>query len=85
VVCPYCDTKLDVAQMEALFARQQERAAAAQEAKEERWNTEMAGKEWSTEEASVLKAFTCSACGAEIVCDETHPWPRNAATAGIPP
>ena len=70
VVCPYCDTKLDVAQMEALFARQQERAAAAQEAKEERWNTEMAGKEWSTEEASVLKAFTCSACGAEIVCDE---------------
>lgn len=54
VVCPYCDTKLDVAQMEALFARQQERAAAAQEAKEERWNTEMAGKEWSTEEASVM-------------------------------
>lgn len=84
VVCPYCDTKLDVAQMEALFARQQERAAAAQEAKEERWNTEMAGKEWSTEEASVLKAFTCSACGAEIVCDE-NTWPRNAATAGIPP
>ena len=70
VVCPYCDTKLDVAQMEALFARQQERAAAAQEAKEERLNTEMAGKEWSTEEASVLKAFTCSACGAEIVCNE---------------
>lgn len=70
VVCPYCDTQLDVAQVEALFARQQERAAAAQEAKEERWNTEMAGKEWSTEEAAILKAFTCSACGAEIVCDE---------------
>ena len=70
VVCPYCDTKLDVAQVEALFARQQERAAAAQEAKEARWNTEMAGKEWSTEEAAVLKAFTCSSCGAEIVCDE---------------
>ncbi|WP_432643186.1 hypothetical protein [Acidaminococcus sp.] len=70
IVCPYCDTELDVATMEALFARKQERAAAAQEAKEIRWNTGEAGREWGSEEAAQLKAFTCSTCGAEIVSDE---------------
>ena len=29
-----------------------------------------AGNEWSDEEAARLKGYTCSSCGAEIVCDD---------------
>ncbi|MBQ9486256.1 MAG: hypothetical protein IJU91_00430, partial [Selenomonadaceae bacterium] len=37
---------------------------------EAKWDTENAGDKWTEEEAAALKAFTCSSCGAEIVCDE---------------
>ncbi|MFQ9401559.1 MAG: hypothetical protein ACLR1D_04260 [Dialister sp.] len=35
-----------------------------------KWDTKKAGKDWSEEEEKMLRAFTCSSCGAEIVCDE---------------
>jgi len=70
VTCPYCDTQYDIQKLEETYAKQQEAAAKAQEAKEKKWNTEEAGSEWSVEEAQLMKAFTCSSCGAEIVTDE---------------
>ena len=70
VTCEYCGAELEVSAVEDLFRSKQELAVKAQEAKEATWNTDAAGENWSEEEAAALKAFTCSSCGAEIVCDE---------------
>lgn len=70
VTCPYCDAKFAIADLEKKYAQEQEMAAKAQEAKEKKWNTEDAGSPWGNEEAQMMKAFCCSSCGAEIVCDE---------------
>lgn len=70
VTCEYCGTELEVSAVEAMFEKQQERAAKAREAQESKWATEDAGSEFTSEEAEMLRKFTCSACGAEIVADE---------------
>ena len=70
VTCEYCGAELEVSAVEDLFRKKQELAVKAREAQEAKWNTDAAGEEWSSEEAQALKAFTCSSCGAEIVCDE---------------
>lgn len=70
VTCEYCGTEFEVAAIEELFRDKQELAARAAEAQESKWETEDAGSEWSSDEAAALHAFTCSSCGAELVCDE---------------
>ena len=70
VTCEYCGTEFEISAIEELFRDKQEMAARAAEAQESKWNTEDAGSEWSTDEAKALHAFTCSSCGAELVCDE---------------
>lgn len=70
VTCEYCGTEFEVANLENIYNKKEELAAKAQEAKEAKWKTDEAGTEWSVDEANMMKAFTCSACGAEIVCDE---------------
>ena len=69
VTCEYCNTELDVATVESLFQKAQEKAALAAEAKESKWKTEGAGSEWDTGEADAMKIQTCSSCGAELVSD----------------
>ena len=70
VTCEYCGTEFEIAAIEEMFRAKEQLAARAQEAREAKWDTENAGDEWTDEEAAALKAFTCSSCGAEIVCDE---------------
>lgn len=70
VVCEYCGTEFDVKTVEALYAKKEAVAAAAQKAKEAKWDTAKAGGAWTEEEEAHLTAFRCSSCGAEIVCDE---------------
>lgn len=70
VTCEYCGTEFEVAAIEEMFRAKNEMAAKAEEARESKWDIENAGDEWTSEEAAILKAFTCSSCGAEIVCDE---------------
>ena len=70
VTCEYCGTEFEVAAIEEMFRAKEQLAARAQEAREAKWDTENAGEEWTDDEAAALKAFTCSSCGAEIVCDE---------------
>ncbi|MBR5914205.1 MAG: hypothetical protein IKZ58_07585 [Selenomonadaceae bacterium] len=70
VTCEYCGTEFEVAAVEEMFRAKEELAARAQEAREAKWDTSNAGEEWTSDEAAALKAFTCSSCGAEIVCDE---------------
>ena len=69
VTCEYCNTELEIAAVEALFARAQERATLAAEARESHWNTENAGGEWDAMDAETMKIQTCSSCGAELVSD----------------
>ncbi|WP_299446211.1 hypothetical protein [uncultured Phascolarctobacterium sp.] len=69
VTCEYCGTELEIKTIEEMFAKKEAAAAQAQAAKEAKWNTPEAGSEWEKEEAEMMKAFTCSSCGAEIVCD----------------
>ncbi len=70
VTCEYCGTEFEVSAIEELFRDKQETAARAAEAQEAKWATEDAGSEWTSDEAKTLHAFTCSSCGAELVCDE---------------
>ena len=70
VTCEYCGTEFEVQAIEELYAAKEAAAAKAQAAKEAKWDTAAAGNEWAAEEAAQMKAFTCSSCGAQIVCDE---------------
>ena len=69
VTCEYCGTELEVKTVEEFYAQKEAAAAAAQAAKEAKWDTAAAGNEWEQQEAELMQAFTCSSCGAEIVCD----------------
>ncbi len=70
VSCEYCGAELDIAAVDQLFQAKQEMAAREREAQEAKWDTADAGEHWDADELANLKAFTCSSCGAEIVCDE---------------
>ena len=70
VTCEYCDTEFEIKAIEELYAAKEAAAAKAQAAKEAKWDMQNAGSEWEKDEAALMKAFTCSSCGAEIVCDE---------------
>ena len=70
VTCEYCGTEFEISAIEELFRDKQETAARAAEAQEAKWATDEAGSEWTSDEAKTLHAFTCSSCGAELVCDE---------------
>ena len=70
ITCEYCGTEFEVSAIEELFRDKQELAVQAAQAQESRWATEEAGSEFTDDEAKTLHAFTCSSCGAELVCDE---------------
>ena len=70
ITCEYCGTEYEAAAIQELFAREQELAARAAESENVQWDTSGVGGEWSAEEAGGLQKFTCSSCGAELVCDE---------------
>lgn len=70
VTCEYCGTEFEVSAIEEMFQTQNEMAAATEEAQQSHWDTAGAGEDWTPAEVSGLQAFTCSSCGAELVCDE---------------
>ena len=53
VTCEFCDAKIGIAEMDALFAQKQEKAVDAAEKKE----------------TAHMMIQTCSSCGAELVSD----------------
>ncbi|MBP3232141.1 MAG: hypothetical protein J6M33_07655 [Anaerovibrio sp.] len=74
IKCEYCEAEFSVEELEQLYAAKEASAAEAQkkkDAKIEKKEFELAeaGGAWDAEEISILKAMTCSSCGAEIVCD----------------
>ena len=85
--CDYCGSTYDVAEIEALYAEKEQKAAAAQKTAEETqersrkaaedsgWDTSSLGSDWGRD-AEGIKSYSCPSCGAELICDET-----TAATA----
>ncbi|MBQ9376908.1 MAG: hypothetical protein IJU05_03800 [Schwartzia sp.] len=69
VTCEYCGADFEISVVEELFQKKQELAAKAAEAQQAKWDAEAAGGEWSEEELAAMQTFTCSSCGAELVCD----------------
>ena len=65
--CEYCGSSFEVAQVEALYAAKEEKAAAA---KKNEWDTSGAARNWG-QDAAGMKAYNCPSCGAELICDET--------------
>ena len=69
VTCEFCDAKISIAEMDALFAQKQEKAVDAAEKKEAQWNTERERSTWDDAETAHMMIQTCSSCGAELVSD----------------
>ena len=79
--CDYCGQSYDVAEIETLYAGQEEDAKTAfheAEAKnqsdcpseESGWDLSGIHKDWG-EDGSAMKAYSCPSCGAELICDAT--------------
>jgi len=78
--CDYCGSSFEVAEIEALYAEKEEKAAAVTEAerqKEERqhsaaneWDTSGLDDDWG-KELEGMKLYNCPSCGAELICEET--------------
>lgn len=80
--CEYCGASYEVAEIEALYAEKEEKAAAAQQAAEEAnagqnppsengdaWDTSGFSEDWGAE-SDGMRAYSCPSCGAELICDE---------------
>lgn len=69
IKCEYCETEFAVKDLDAYFAEAEQLAAKAQAAKESKWQNTSETEQWDAESATIMRAMTCSSCGAEIVCD----------------
>lgn len=62
--CEYCGSSFSVAEVEALYARKNAKAAQAEQ------KTETPEGEWG-EDGAHMRAYNCPSCGAELICEET--------------
>ena len=77
--CDYCGSSFEVAEIEALYAEKEEKAAAVTEAERQKERQQAAGNEWDTSgldddwgnEIEGMKVYSCPSCGAELICEET--------------
>ena len=70
VTCEYCGSKFTTQALDAYFRRKEEAAAAAAAAQAEKWQKENAEAAEMGADASQWHTYTCSSCGAELVCDQ---------------
>lgn len=70
ITCEFCGAEVSISTLEGVYNQQEKMAAAVDAARQAKWNTAEAGDQWSQQEAEMMKAYTCSSCGAEIVCDD---------------
>lgn len=69
--CEYCGSSFEVAEIEELYKKKDERAAAALESAklQGQWDTSGLSDDWGGEDASI-KAYSCPSCGAQLLCEE---------------
>ena len=81
--CEYCGASYAVAEIEALYAEKEKKAAEAQQATEEggagqgapaadggAWDTSDFCEDWGAE-GDGMRAYGCPSCGAELICEES--------------
>ena len=68
LVCDYCGSSYEVADIEARYAAKQQKADTAAEQDAQKAETVPV---WSEDEAASLTSYSCTTCGAELVCDAT--------------
>ncbi len=78
--CEYCGSGFEVAEIEALYAEKETKAAEAAKEEEKKlkeaaadeseWDTSGLHEDWGGE-ADGMRAYSCPSCGAEIICDAT--------------
>ena len=66
VVCDFCGSSFDPAEISAEFAAANQTAAKAGTALKESNDV----LQWSDEEAAHMRAYSCPSCGAQLICDE---------------
>ena len=72
LVCDYCGSAYEVADIEAQYAAKQKKADSAAEADQKKAaRRKAAAPVWDEMEAASLTSYTCTTCGAELVCDAT--------------
>ena len=72
LVCDYCGSAYEVADIEAQSAAKQKKADSAAEADQKKAAQRKASAPvWDEMEAASLTSYTCTTCGAELVCDAT--------------
>ena len=80
VTCEYCGTELSIADLEAFYAAKEENAAKAEEARQKKWDTDGAGKEWSEDERRFSAPLPVLPAERKSSAMKIR-LPRNAATA----
>lgn len=81
--CDYCGSTYDVAEIEALYAEKEAKAAETQQKEEQKQTGKETGglrraagtrpdmsDDWG-DDADAMRAYSCPSCGAELICDET--------------
>ena len=68
--CEYCGSVYELAEIEALYQAENERAEKAKAAEAKEWDQSELTEDWG-EDADGMKTYSCPACTAELVCDAT--------------
>ena len=74
--CEFCGSVFELAQIEALYQDKEEQAVEAhaeaeqKPAVESEWDLSGISEDWGTD-ADGMKTYSCPACTAELICDET--------------
>ena len=81
--CEYCGVSYDVAEIEALYAEKEKKAAADQQTAEEggagqgapatdgsSWDTSDFCEDWGAE-GDGMRVYGCPSCGAQLICEES--------------
>jgi len=61
MICEYCDSEFELAEIEKLYEKKETAA-------ESEWDTSGLNDDWGTD-AEGMKSYSCPSCGAELVCD----------------
>ena len=67
LVCDFCGSSYDTAEIEALYAQKEAAAETAAQNKE----APPPDSVWSENETAGLRSYSCPSCGADLICDET--------------
>ncbi len=73
--CDHCDSRFEVAEIEAIYSpptepQAQQSAPIVEPQNPQQWTATTLNSSWG-EDASHMRAYNCTSCGAEIICDET--------------